>query len=510
MSIFLESNRLNKHQFKLSDVTIKMYGDDAQTYLHSQTTNDICGLTDGHFHFNSILDNSGKIISSFIVFKKSKTELYLILEEEYIKETLERIERFHISEDFEVAIESMLSVLIINDRKVNSNGHYFFDTDRIEIFSSINEFSSDEIFSKLRTVTGVPLLGCEVNVGELINNTRFDELCVDYSKGCYPGQETVSKINTRRGAAYKPVLCIIDKELSVNKGSKFRINSKKAGVIKNSFTQEGKTYLYIDLLREFRVDNSRYELDLGDCVEFGVIHYYPFLKPDSRSLAQDLYDCAVEFFYKNENEKALDYFSKSIAVDPTFEDAFESLGVLYGRLEQFDKAIELMEQLRAINPKCMMAFTNLSLYHMKIGNIDIAEKYKSEATFLNFELLGDEAQRKKAKEEIAAKKLADMGRREGMFKQVLEMDPQDAMANNGMGEIELERSNYTESKKYFFNAIESDEKYSVAYLGLAKSLYQLGENEQLIEILTQGIHIASKNGDLMPANEMQALLVRLS
>ena len=147
---------------------------------------------------------------------------------------------------------------------------------------------------------------------------------------------------------------------------------------------------------------------------------------------------------------------------------------------------------------------------MKMGNIETAEDFKSQATFLNFELLGDEAEVKRKEKELAAKKLAERDRREGMFLQVLEMDSEDSMANNGMGEIKFEKAEYEKAKIYFKNAINGNSKYSVAYLGLAKCLYHLEEKEELKTTLKKGIEIASKNGDLMPANEMQTLLNRTS
>jgi Tfp pilus assembly protein PilF len=70
--------------------------------------------------------------------------------------------------------------------------------------------------------------------------------------------------------------------------------------------------------------------------------------------------------------------------------------------------------------------------------------------------------------------------------------------------------NYLESEKYFRNAISADKKYSVAYLGLAKSLYQQQKNSELKSVLSEGIQVASKNGDLMPANEMQSLLTKIN
>jgi folate-binding protein YgfZ len=343
---------------------------------------------------------------------------------------------------------------------------------------------------------GVPRLNREVKPGDLINNTFFDELCVDYGKGCYPGQETVAKINTHRGAAYKPVLGVASEALS-----EVVVDGKKVGKVLLCKEIEGHFFHYISLLRNFRINNSR-------CGDFNIF-YYPYIEVTAQALAQEFFDQGVDSFQQGQEELAVDRFKKAIEIDPDFEDAYESLGVVLGRRGEYALAIKLMEELKEINPKCLMAYTNLSLFHMKQGEIEKAEQYKAEATLLNFEILGDEAERKREEEQLRAKKLAERNRREQMFLQVLELDSSDAMANNGMGEILLEKSNFKIAVEYFQKALSTDAKYSVAYLGLAKCYLGLNLEVELEQILRQGLKVATKNGDLVPANEMQRMLTAL-
>lgn len=510
MSIFLETLRLNPLSFDIGDKIVKVHGPDALAYLHSQTTNDVQALASGEFHFNTVLDLSGKIITAFLLCKKSEVEFYLCVSSEFIDKTIERIEKFHIAEDFDVTVLDQKTSLICNENHLEGafTGSYFFSGDQI-VFAEKSNYNSQEEYNLLKILTGTPEFGIEVNPNELINNTQFDTLAVNYQKGCYPGQETVSKINSRRGAAYKPVLLELEQEVHFEKGSVL-IDDKKVGEIRSAIAFGGKSYCYCLLSRESRIENSELTFSTDNHKNLkALVKYYPFLKPDKKQLANDLFDQAVELFHNDDNEQAKNYFQKAIDIDPAFEDAYESLGVLHGRLEQYETAIELMEKLKEINPKSMMAHTNLSLYHMKIGNIEIAEKYKADATVLNFQYLGDEAKIKKEKEAIEQKRIADIQRREGMFLQVLDMDPEDAMANNGMGEILFDRKQYDLAVDYFKKAITADKKYSVAHLGLAKSLYQLQRTSELREVLLNGISIASKNGDLMPANEMQSILSKI-
>jgi folate-binding protein YgfZ len=509
MSIFLEELKSNSKTFLLSKSVINITGEDAQSYLQSQTTNDVLRIENKGFQFNSILDISGKITSSFVLCKISENEFQIIVHDDFVKLTFDRIEKYHIAEEFEVLIQDKNCFVRTHNDNGDFKGQYFFERDSIIVTDDDLETDDIKLIQTLRTLSGVSEFGSEVLPGILINNTRFDELSVSYKKGCFPGQETVSKINTRRGAAFKPVLIKFDESFEMINGTKVFKDNKKIGEVKSSIIINDQTFLNIDLLRELRIDKSNLEMTIESKTIIGTIFYFPYLSPFSKNFAVELYDHAIDLFHNEKYQEAISYFEKAISVDPLFEDAYESLGVLYGRLENFDKAIELMAKLREINPKCMMALTNLSLYHMKLGNIETAEDFKGQATFLNFEVLGDEAEQKRREQEVKDKKLAERDKREGMFKQVIEMDPEDSMANNGMGEIEFERQNFEAAEKYFRTAIVGNERYSVAFLGLGKSLYQQNKLVEAKEILKHGIKVAGKNGDLMPANEMQTLITKL-
>ena len=183
--------------------------------------------------------------------------------------------------------------------------------------------------------------------------------------------------------------------------------------------------------------------------------------------------------------------------------------MIYGRNREFEKAIEVMKKLSEVDPSSVMAHTNLSMYYMQLGDKETAEKHKAEATFKQFEVLGTEAQKKKAEEEAQKKAKADKEKRKEMFLQVLEIDDEDALANFGMGELLLEKNDFEHSAKHLEIAIKTDKKYSVAYLALAKSYIGLKEVEKAKTVLDEGIEIAVNNGDLMPANEMQSILNNL-
>ncbi len=84
-------------------------------------------------------------------------------------------------------------------------------------------------------------------------------------------------------------------------------------------------------------------------------------------------------------DPAIELLKKALKENPKFEDAYESLGVMLAKQEKFKEAIGVMHQLEMINPKNIMAQTNLSIFYMKIGDKETAEDHKAKSTVLQFE-----------------------------------------------------------------------------------------------------------------------------
>ena len=141
-----------------------------------------------------------------------------------------------------------------------------------------------------------------------------------------------------------------------------------------------------------------------------------------------------------------------------------------------------MKRLTEINPKEIMARTNLSVYYMKLGRIEDAENEKAEATALQFEQVIEKNMAKKLKKKEAELKKKEMEDRVGMFKKVLEIDPKDQVANFGLGSIYLETGRYQEGLEPLKTVIKAYQDYSAAYLLLGKTWEKLS-NKDLEEFL---------------------------
>lgn len=482
------------------------HGLDIGEFLSKQVTSHVQKLSDLSFQESALTDIKGRLVASFILIKESNNSFYIIVEESFKNETYDRLEMFHISEDLTFEFVDKKIFLSYHHAKNNENNYQgmLYNRKGFISFFELPEipFYEEDLFNQFIFISGSPTIGKEITPGELITNSFLTEVAIDFKKGCYPGQETISKIHNNKGASFFPVCLIGEKEI---KEETLRVDDKKIGELKKALKINEYYYHYVSINRSNRIFDKK--ILIND--EVYTVKYFPLLDNSPEKIAIELYDEAVSYFHNNENEKAIELLKKSIAFNPSFSDAYESLGVIYGRDRRFEEAIDIMKQLSEVDQTSVMAHTNLSMYYMQLGDKETAEKHKAEATFKQFEVLGNEAQKKKKIEEEKKQSEVEKKRRESMFLQVLEIDEDDALANFGMGELCLERKEFSKAILHLTKSITVDKKYSVAYLALGKSYLENNEKSEAKEVLIKGIDIAVNNGDLMPANEMQSILNNL-
>lgn len=516
----LESLRYNPSQLQLNDWSLlKVTGVDRESFFQGQVTNDLASLSSFEGQLTARLNRTGKVQSFFFI-AKLPNSLFLLCPKELTSSIKTDFEKFIIMDD--VTIENHDSQLwlyfnsfLINDQ--HSENYFDFNfyglNARLTLEKKENlPLTNENELEEIRILNGWPKWGRDVSESNFINDSYLNEIAISYKKGCFLGQETVAKIENNRGAAYYPMLLKLnsDVDLSAHQQADFFISSenelKKAGTL----LYQVNNILQVSLFRDFRVVGRELEIKLGEQTISAVVMELPFFKNYSRSdIALELYHIGVDTFQKNDLNTAMDYMKKALLFDPGLADAYETLGVMLGRIEKYQEAIEWMEKLQKVNPQSVMAHTNKSLFLMKLGKIEEAEAEKSLATVKSFAVFGEEAKAKRELALIEQKKAEDILRREKMFLQVLEIDEEDTIALFGMADIYFQRKDFQASIVNLEKVISIDPKYSTAYLLLGKAYEAVVDNEKAIKTYQAGIQIASKRGDMMPANEMQSRLNQL-
>lgn len=532
---------------------LKISGDDAGTYINSQTCNNVLELKNNQGLANALLDRKAHLISTFTIHKLENS--FLIFSEKKQSERLiDHLDKFHFTEDFElqdlsskyifISIQGKKSFELVKklfNLEINAhNGHdLIYKSDELNyILISSNQtgddgfilaienktfelrkdelvqffekhkfkLASSSLINTLRIEAGIPEYFTDIDENNLISETGLEKTYISYNKGCYLGQEVVARIRTYGTIPKALIGLIFDKDLPKFNDKIFLAN-KEVGVIKSgtyspfilkniALAYLHKEYRNQDEIITFIVDNIEYKAKIK------LLPFYEKLSPEEE--AKTLYEKALSLFAENEEEQAVILLKKSIELNSNFPDAYESLGVILSRLEKYEEAIDIMKKLTEIDPNEPMARTNLSIFYMKIGNKEEAEKQMALATTLKFKKAMLENKHKKDLEEQSRKERDVIIERIEMFKEVLETeDSEDLIANYGLGKSYFDLEKYEEAIPYLKKATELKNDYSMAYLYLGKALEFSNNKKQALEIYKSGIIEASKKGDLMPLKEME-------
>ena len=521
MNPSLKSIRYNSSKLSLSNWNlIKVTGADRENFFQGQITSDLTALNIQQAHLSARLNRQGKLQSFFFI-ARMKDCLYLLTPKELQTSIIEDFSKYIIMEDVTLEVDVREAWLILNpelsEKKTSSNEFFelnFYGIPSLVCFQDDWDLlSTNELeLERVRMLNGWPCWNKDTDQTHFINETMLGELAISYSKGCFLGQETAAKIENNRGAYYYPMLIEINQgcDLKFERGETlFCIDQSELRAFAKIFYQIDHM-LWVKVAREYRVEGKSIVIQLRDKVYTGSLRSLPHYKASTpKEIARELFHLGVQWFQEGDSKEAMLAFERSIKFDSSFADPYESIGVILGREEKYQEAIEWMDKLHAINPNSVLAHTNKSLYLMKLGKIEEAEAEKSLATVKTFAHFGEEAKIKKAISEEARKKEEEMQKREKMFLQVLEIDSEDVIALYGLADIYFFRKNFEGARQHLEQVIALDSKYSVAYLLLGKCLEALTQKEQAIKIYQAGISVASRAGEMKPANEMQARLNQL-
>ncbi len=517
---------------------ISVKGKETFTFLQTQTTNDVLQIQIGQGQNNAITDRQARLIANFSVHRTAENEALIMVESSQKELLLNHIKTYLFREEVEfspLVLEKIFEDQSLPD-KPNDTAQLTLDGNQVDlILRSLtgeeghilcfqNELKDSLIQKILNTETplievgktarevlrieaGIPIFGKDMDQKNILPETGLEHSCVSYNKGCYIGQEVIARIKTYGAPNFALMGLIIEgSDLPPYNGT-LRLGDKKIGTIKSSVRSVslGK----IISLAYIQKDHRSPDIDLEATIDNSSVKVktclLPFYQAQTRKdHSKNLLTQALKVYKDQEDlDRPIAILRESIELDPKNAAAYEALGVFLSKQDKLDEAIALMKRLTEINPQEIMAHSNLSVYYMKQGRIEDAENEKAEATAIQFEQAIEKNMAKKLKKKEAEQKKKDMEERVGMFKQVLEIDPKDQVANFGLGSIYLETGRYQEGLEPLKTVVEEYQDYSAAYLLLGKTWEKLSNKEEAIEVYKKGIAAASKKGDLMPLKDMQ-------
>lgn len=500
---------------------IDLKGSDAASFLENLTTQSVVQKSQrDQVSFHCILDPKGKIRFQFYVIPiDSTTHLRLCLEEGFAAELAQHLDMLIFAEDVELSQDQSWILHLEGDdlwkdirsfKPWNCIPHLSKETSRFfySRFTSYpglsilldNQDSAEEALTELRqqeafnipeviattssqtwtqlcSLAGFPEIG-QVK-GELFNHVGLFSEYLSETKGCYPGQEIVTRINQ------------IGQSNKAYGLSKSKIESKHKQVEIQIPDHEGWCGIY-------KVSDEGFVK--------GPIHLSALLL----RFSEDLYSEGLHLFHQGEQQKAIDTFHFAIEMNPGNSDAYEALGVSYERLEKLDLAIQTHKQFAKLSPNSIMAHANLSRLYMLKGWIDKAEDEQNIAREIHFKESANASQSDVQALEVAQAQLnSQKEARKQMFEKVLGIDPEDDIALFGLGKFYQDKKEPTEALKYLEKLLDIKPDYAAAYPIIVKAYIALENWTAAKTFIDSGKEICQSQGAMVPLKQLELQVRKL-
>ncbi|MGB6418572.1 MAG: folate-binding protein [Pseudolabrys sp.] len=246
---------------------VKVAGDDARGFLNGLVTNDIAKVVPGKPRFAALLTPQGKIIVDFIVAEAPGNDgggFFLDCPRALASALVEKLNFYKlrakvICED----LSNVLGVMAIWDGTAESEYGLSYPDPRLPVLGSrimlpphlAEEAAADlggmlagaDAYEAHRIALGVPRGGLDFIYGDTFSHEAdMDQLNgVDFGKGCYIGQEVVSRVEHRASARSRVVPIVYD-EFAPSSGLPVMAGDRQIGTLGSTAKGHGLALMRLD------------------------------------------------------------------------------------------------------------------------------------------------------------------------------------------------------------------------------------------------------------------------
>ena len=233
-------------------VMLRATGADARTYLHSQLSNDISSLPAGSSCHSFLLEPTGKVVAllrvtgfddgSFLIDFDDRPGLADVV--------TARLNRFRIRTDVVFEPTDLVCVAFRGETppaELAARGTVvpaWWGGDLDLLVGGPDDWSRDDSsVERARLEAGWPAMGSEIVPGETLPSaTGVVSVAVSFTKGCYPGQELVERMDSR-GATAPRTLRRVRVDPGTRPGADVTVDGRTVGVITSVVGDLGLAYV---------------------------------------------------------------------------------------------------------------------------------------------------------------------------------------------------------------------------------------------------------------------------
>jgi len=220
---------------------IEVVGPDALTYLHSQVSNDLSPLQVGQSCWAFLLQPTGKVDVLVRVWRIEDERFVLDTDAGFAEVMTARVNRFKIRVKADVAPLAWRCIAVRStsaddavgigiDGSLPSWGGVDLLGPDVEPPTGIDQGSAGDLLAS-RIEAAWPAMGIEIEPGATIPaELGIQSAAVSFTKGCYPGQELVERMDSR-GSIAPRLLQVVDVPAGAAVGDPLLRNGDPIGTI---------------------------------------------------------------------------------------------------------------------------------------------------------------------------------------------------------------------------------------------------------------------------------------
>lgn len=187
---------------------VRVVGPDASTYLQSQLSNDLRDLPVGGSRWSFLLQPTGRVDVLVRVWRTDEHSFVLDTDAGFGDVMVARLNRFKIRVKAEIEALPWRCVAVRGADAVTSDGAVVAWGSGFDLLGESPSgpaearSGTDEELLAARIDAVWPAMGSEIVPGETIPaETGITAVAVSFTKGCYPGQELVERMDSRAATA---------------------------------------------------------------------------------------------------------------------------------------------------------------------------------------------------------------------------------------------------------------------------------------------------------------------
>ena len=239
-------------QVRRDRAVLSLEGAETENFLHNLVTADVLGLADGEARYGALLTPQGKILFDFFVVKTSEG-YFLDCAASQLEELMKRLNFYRLRAKVTIAARSDLEVGVAPERPSEHTAYADPRTPfmgwRIIIEKGTLPESSG--YDQARIASGIADSDGDIGSGQLFpHEANFDQFSgVSFSKGCYIGQEVVSRME-HRATARSRILPAEFEGAAPLRDTEIKSGDKTVGTVLSSVGNMALALIRLDRLAE--------------------------------------------------------------------------------------------------------------------------------------------------------------------------------------------------------------------------------------------------------------------